>query len=348
MYPTGAREELIPPTMPAVYLPSPSSHKKHRHPKPSNLVYKSDFPTPKRTELQYLVKVHATALCRGELEWPHLLHRRETAAVIGHDICGTVLSTPHTDEHVREGPKFKVGDEVFGFIEQSRDGGAADCVAVEEWELGFRPKNLRAVEAAGLGMTGLMAYRGLQGLIEEIGNGNGKGGMLRVLVLDDGERGVGVTAVQMLRSKSLMGGASVWVCVATASDDEPFWKDELKVDEILTCDKDLDLVNMWREKGWEPVHLVFDCAGGETFKQAHDPSILRKEGKITTTVESYGGPLSVEPDASQLEIIGTLAEKGELKPYIDKVFELHEAEKAMEYLQSNKVKGRVVLRVNYD
>ncbi|WEW55396.1 hypothetical protein PRK78_000827 [Emydomyces testavorans] len=372
MQPTGASDKLIPPTMPAVYLPAPPHNRKHHKPKPTHLRYCANFPTPQRTDTQYLLKVHATALCRGELEWPHLLHRRDTGAIIGHDICGIVLSTPVTDEHLRDGPKFKVGDHVFGLIELGRDGAAADCVAAEEDELAFKPKNLCAVEAASLPHAALMAY---QALVERLGvetwlkeyGGKEETRPLRVLVLGaDGASGVGMQAIQMLRSRSLFGNVGVWICATakTKGDESVLRNGLLRVDEVIDCEEDSDdLVGVWRTRGLEPVHLVLDCVGDdETLRQARNKEILREDGRATTAAvetecqarelsgnrQISSAAFSVEPDAERLEIIRELVERGELKPYVDKVFDLHEAKEAMMYIESGRARGKVVLRVNYD
>ncbi|KMU88578.1 alcohol dehydrogenase [Coccidioides immitis H538.4] len=363
MQPTGASEELIPPTMPAVYLPT-HRYVKHRKPGPSNLVYRADFPTPTPTETQYLIKVQAAAVCRGELEWPHLLHRRETGAVIAHDICGTVLSTPFTDEHLRDGPKFKVGDRVFGLIEPSRDGGAADCVAAEEDELAFKPQNISAVEAASIPLPALMAYQGLfeqlrvNDWLKEV---HGVHKPLRLLILN-GASSVGIHAIQMLRSKSLLPSASICIFATTNSKQQSsFLRDKFHVDEVIDCAENPDLVEAWVQKGWAPVHLVLDCIGGKAHRQAHDEKIICKNGAITTTVGAesevreasknqhpHSQFVSIEPNGKHLEIIGKLVEKGELTPYVDKVFELHEVKEAMTFVEAGELRGRVVLHINYD
>ncbi|KAI1962050.1 hypothetical protein LOZ58_003130 [Ophidiomyces ophidiicola] len=357
MQPTSASEEYIPATMPAVYLP-PYSKRRRR---PSELVYQVDVPTARPTNTQYLIKVHFTALCRGELEWPRLLGCLDSGTVIGHDICGTVLSTPVIDEHVREGPKFKVGDQVFGFIEQARDGGAADCVTVEEDELAFKPQNLSAAEACSIPSSALIAYQGLylQLKIEEWLNSYGKKSEepLRVLVLN-GMDGIGIQVVQMLRSKSLFPGAQIWVCAATDSpNNESFLRNELHVDEVLPLSAAIDLVWVWTERRFTPVHLALDCGGSERFHQLSNTAILCKGGMSLSMVESDGetsnnniffGPLWVDPNEEQLAIISKLAERGELKPYVNKIFELHEAVDAMKYVESHKERGKVLLRVNYD
>ncbi|EEP77121.1 predicted protein [Uncinocarpus reesii 1704] len=360
MQPTGASEELIPPTMPAVYLPAPPSGK-NRKPKPSNLIYKADFPTPHCTETQYLVKVSATALCPGELEWPHLLHRRENGAVIGHDICGTVLSTPVADEHLPDGPRFKVGDRVFGLIELARDGGAADCVAAEEEELALKPQNISAVEAASIPLSALTAY---QILCEHIlfkdsmkEYGRHKDLPFRILILN-GTGDVGIQAIQILRSKSIWRGYHIWVCATTTTTEhERFLRDELHADEVLNSVENPDLAQVWKHRNWPQVHLILDCMGGGALSRACIQGILDKAGATTSALEAIcdpdkhqveGGYFGVKPNGVQLGMISKLVEDGEIKPYVDKVFELHEAKEAMEYVESRKARGKVVVHVNYD
>ncbi|OJD14912.1 hypothetical protein AJ78_04797 [Emergomyces pasteurianus Ep9510] len=410
-----AEQENIPSSIPALYLPLPPSHPytTANPPSPSTLAYTPNHPTPSPTETQYLLKIQTTALCRGELGWAETLSPPSTSAstctskqtasqqpnedhkrIPGHDISGVVLSTPRTDEHSITGPKFKVGDEVIGLLAFARDGGAADVAVAVEGELAFKPRNVSAVEAACLPLSGLTAWQAIfEGaeLKGWVGYSDGeadegeeeenekwrrewereKERVKRVLVLN-ASGGVGVMVCQLLRAKMLFGeeaeSGRFWVCGVCSGRNEEFVRGQLGVDEMLDYTKEKEgLGEAFRERGWEPVDLVVDCIGGQTLKQAHDAAVVRDGGIVISVAQAVPerklewegvrdaiakrGLASrffiVRPDGEQLEKIALLVEKGELRSFVEKEMELYEGRKAMELVESGRVRGKVVLRVNY-
>jgi NADPH:quinone reductase-like Zn-dependent oxidoreductase len=119
-----------------------------------------------------LVRVHAAAITRGELEWPE----KRLPAVPSYELSGEIAET---------------GDEVFALLPFDRDGAAADFVAVPAALLVPKPRRLTHVEAAALPMTALTAW---QALIE---HGELQAGE-RVLITG-ASGGVGHMAVQLAR-----------------------------------------------------------------------------------------------------------------------------------------------------
>lgn len=86
-----------------------------------------------------------------------------------------MISTP-----ARElGPRFKIGDVVFGSLSYKRDGGAAVYALAIEEELAWKPSNISAAEAATLAISALIAWYALfqfAGLAPfSKGNGSGDG-----------------------------------------------------------------------------------------------------------------------------------------------------------------------------
>jgi alcohol dehydrogenase len=53
----------------------------------------------------------------------------------------------------------------------------------------------------------------------------------------------------------------------------------------------------------------------------------------------------MKPSGRQLEIISELIEAGKIKPVIDQIFSFEEAQKAMEYSESGRAKGKIVLKI---
>src|ERR671918_2568568 len=127
-------------------------------------------PSPGAGEV--LVRVHAAAITRGELEWPS----DRLPAIVSYELSGVVADT---------------GEEVFALTPFDRDGVAAEYAAVPASMLAPKPASLSHVEAAALPMGGLSAW---QGLFEH--------GRLRRgerVIVTGARGGVGHLAVQLAR-----------------------------------------------------------------------------------------------------------------------------------------------------
>ncbi|PGG97153.1 hypothetical protein GX51_07459 [Blastomyces parvus] len=176
----------------------------------------------------------------------------------------------------------------------------------------------------------------------------------------------------MLRAKLLFGeGAGrgrFWVCGVCSGRNAGFVSGELGVDEVVDYTQEKEgLAEAFRKRGWEPVDLVLDCIGGPTLRQAYDPAVVRDGGIVVSVAQpvpeqepEWAGVRDaiarrgltskffiVRPDGEQLEKISSLVEEGQLKPVMDKEMELYQGREAMELVESGRVRGKVVLRVNY-
>src|SRR5689334_25330057 len=98
-----------------------------------------------------LVRVHAAAITRGELEWP--LDR--LPAIPCHELSGVV-------EELGPGVTgVAAGDEVFALTPFDRDGVAAEFAAVAAGLLAPRPRELSHAESAAMPLPALAALQGL-------------------------------------------------------------------------------------------------------------------------------------------------------------------------------------------
>ncbi|KAJ5960170.1 Alcohol dehydrogenase superfamily zinc-type [Penicillium vulpinum] len=130
--------------------------------KETNLVFDSCFPTPQPSSQQYLLKILTAAFCHDEIRLAELLNPpKSTPQIPLHSLCGTVISTPREDDEREEGPKFKIGDVVFGVVSYTRDGGAADYAVATEKELALKPENITVAGAAALALPSLTAWQAL-------------------------------------------------------------------------------------------------------------------------------------------------------------------------------------------
>jgi NADPH:quinone reductase-like Zn-dependent oxidoreductase len=127
---------------------------------------------PVRAEGEVLVRVHAAAITRDELEWPV----DRLPAVPSYELSGVIVDTD---------------EEVFALTPFDRDGVAAEYASVPSAVLAAKPARLTHVEAAALPMGGLSAWQGL------FVHGHLQAGE-RVLVTG-ASGGVGHLAVQLAR-----------------------------------------------------------------------------------------------------------------------------------------------------
>lgn len=99
-----------------------------------------DVPTPGEGDV--LVRVHAAAITRGELDWP----TDRLPAIVSYELSGAIVET---------------GEEVYALTPFDRDGAAAEYVVVPSSVLAPKPESLSHVEAAALPMGALSAWQGL-------------------------------------------------------------------------------------------------------------------------------------------------------------------------------------------
>ncbi|CAG8051190.1 unnamed protein product [Penicillium salamii] len=303
------------------------------------LVLDTDFPTPQPSAHQYLLKVQAATLSQGELQLTKDLNpTKVTPKIPFHCLCGTVISTPAEDHAQDNGPRFKIGDVVFGLVDYTRQGGAADYVLATEDEIALKPVNISATDAAALVSPALTSWQALSrypGLQPTTFEENQIKRPLRLFVTNVCCE-VGQIVVQLLRAESSsFFSVSPWVCASCTCVEEEFVRHHCDVDELLVipqspAQNEYDIATMFRDRHWDPVDIVLDCAGGEVFRRAHTPSVVRNGGVAMTCVDAWpeqdpvgtteqgalGGEnrepqshfLAVNPDGAALRQIASLVE----------------------------------------
>jgi NADPH:quinone reductase-like Zn-dependent oxidoreductase len=251
------------------------------------------------------------------LEWPV----DRLPAIPSYELSGAVEAVGPGVDRLTE------SDEVFALTPFDRDGVAAEYSAVPADVLAPKPETIDHVESAAIPMGALTAWQGLfvHGQLEQ-----GE----RVLVLG-AAGGVGHLAVQLARSRR----AHV---AGTASSSG--------VDIIRSsgAEEVIDRTTERFEDAIQPVDLVFDTAGGELLRRSR--AVLRPGGRIVTVAESPPEGIDatyfvVEPDRDLLLGISRLVDRDELRPTIDRVYELGDAQAAFERSMEAGKRGKVVLRV---
>ena len=302
----------ISPTMRAIRLRAPGG--------PAELAFEQ-IETPRLNAGEALVKVHAAAITRDELEWP----TDRLPAIPSYELSGVVAAVALGVDAV------EIGEPVYALTEFDRDGAAADYAAIPATLLAPKPRSVDHVESAAVPLAALSAWQGLfdHGRLEE-----GQ----RALILG-AAGGVGHFATQLARRRGVhvIGTASP----ANAESARGFGAHEV-----------LDHAN-GRFEGIDEVDLVFDTVGGELLE--HSTALVRKGGRlVSVAAEPPEIPAEaridaryfvVEPNREQLVELGRLVDSGDLRPSIDSVFPLEEARAAFERSMAGGKGGKVVLRV---
>lgn len=275
--------------------------------------------TPRPTAGQALVRVHAAALTRDELEWPV----ERLPAIPSYELSGVVVGLGSGVGDVT------VGDEVYGMTAFDRDGVAADYAAIPTGLLAPKPRALSHVEAAAVPLAALSAW---QALFEHGRLAAGE----RVLI-HGAAGGVGQFATPLASRH----GAHVIATTSTAGVERAR---ELGADVVID-----HTAGPW-DAGIEPVDLVFDTTGGERLRRS--PSVLREGGRLVSVAAEppqATGVSSVyfvvEPNREQLAQIARLLDDGLPPPAIDSVLPLEEAVSAFERSMAAAKRGKVVLDV---
>jgi NADPH:quinone reductase-like Zn-dependent oxidoreductase len=278
-----------------------------------------DVPRPQPGDV--LVRVHAAAITRDELDWPV----DRLPATPSYEVSGVVAAvTPGVTD-------VEPGVDVYALMGFDRDGAAAGYAVVRDLELAAKPRTLAHVEAAAFPMPALTAW---QAMFDH--GGLTEGG--RVLI-HGATGGVGHMATQLARWR----GAHV---IATVSGAKSKHASGFGADEVI--DRSMERF----EDVIEPVDLVLDTVGGAAL--ARSAGVLRPHGRLVTIAEEPPATVRaqvdtvyfvVEGSGAQLAELTALVEAGSLRPAIDSVFPFDDARAAFERSMAPDTRGKVVMQV---
>ena len=310
---------------------------------------------PELRDDDVLIQIHAasvnaldTKIKSGEFK---LILPYRLPLILGNDVAGRV---------VRVGPRvrsFKPGDEVYARPDDDRIGTFAEFIAVKESSLALKPGNLSMVEAASLPLVALTAW---QVLVETARLKRGQ----KVLI-HAGSGGVGTIAIQL--AKHL--GAFVATTTSASNID---WVKALGADVVIDYKKQ-DFATALRD-----YDVVMNSLGNEELKKSlqvlkpggHLISISGPPTPAFAVARGLAWPLQqvlrllsfgirqkakkngceytfvfMRADGAQLREITSLVEAGAIRPVVDKVFPFQDTHKALDYVDSGRAKGKVVVQV---
>lgn len=282
-------------------------------------------PTPKPNEV--LVKIYATSVTSGDarlrssnfpaIAWlfVRLVYGlfKPKKEILGHEFSGIVEAVG------KEVTKYKVGDEVVGTPTMLPSGSYTEYLCIPENRkkgvLALKPKTLSFNEAAVLPVGGITALFLLQKAKLDKGQN----------VLIYGASGsVGSHAIQIAKAQ----GATVTAVCSNSN---------FNMVKSLGADATLDYSIMDYSSLDQKFDIVFDAVGKTSKSKAI--KILKKEGKFVST------QALTNPGQEHLNKLCELADKGKLKPFIDKTFSLSDIVNAHEYVDTGRKRGNVAIEV---
>lgn len=314
-----------------------------------------DLPEPIVKDHEVLVEIHAASvnlldskIKSGEFK---LILPYKMPLVLGHDVAGIIVKTGAKVKN------FKMGDEIYSRPSDFHIGTFAEFISIDEKDIALKPKNLSMEEAASIPLVGLTAW---QALIEQSNVQKGQ-----KVFIQAGSGGVGTFAIQL--AKYL--GATV----ATTASEKSFevlknlgadvlidYKTQDFEDALIDYDVVLNSQdNKTLEKSFEvikPGGKIVSISGPPTpiFAEEHRlpwyvklatrflSSKIRKRAKKQNVNYSF---LFMTANGKQLSEITHLIENGKIKPVIDKVFAFEKTNDALQYIESGRAKGKVVIKM---
>lgn len=315
-----------------------------------------DVPIPTPGPRDILIAVRAAGLNpvdfkirQGKLR---AILRSKLPFVLGNELAGDVIAIGS------QVSRFRVGDRVFARVAKDRAGAFAEQACVDEDHAAHMPGNLDYTTAAAVPLAGLTA---LQALRDELGVKPGQ-----TVFISGGAGGVGTFAIQI--AKWL--GAHV---TTTASR-----RGEALV-RSLGCDAVIDYTVQDISSVTDRFDAGFDLIGGTTLGQMFG---IMKPGTTVVSIAAIPEPqtairdlgdrwalaaifwfmsysirsrakragvryryLFMHPSGSDLAQLAGLIEQGELKVTIDTTYPLAKIAEALDYVESGRAKGKVVVTI---
>ena len=314
-----------------------------------------EVPIPEVGEYDVLAEIHSASLNPvdfkirdGKLK---VLLKYDMPLILGSDFSGIVTQVGSKVS------RFKVGDEIYSKTPKNQMGTWAEFVAVREDAIALKPANLTFEEAAAIPLVGLTSYQVLHDVLEV------KKGQR--LLIQAGSGGVGTFAIQLAKEMgayvaTTVSDAGVDLVKSLGADKVINYKAEKFEDVLSDYDAVYDtLGGEFLEKAFrivKPGGNIVSISGlpNARFGKEYGVGIIKTgffsliSRKLTQLEKQYGVRytfLFMSHSGKQLQIIGELIEKGKIKPVVDRVFPFNEAQDAVQYIESGRAKGKVVIKI---
>jgi NADPH:quinone reductase-like Zn-dependent oxidoreductase len=255
--------------------------------------------------------------------------------ILGNDFSGIVVESSYDSHPIR------AGDEVYGMTMVPRFSGTyAEYITVPATCIARKPRSLSHVEAAAVPLAALTAW----GAVVDVAKAH-EG---QVMLIHAGAGGVGHFAIQF----AAFFGARV---ITTGSTRNAGWLRELGAAQVI------DYSTTRFEDVAANVDVVIDLIGN-TVDQTGTRSLgVLKPGGLLVNVPTGSWPSLLEDaaaagvrasgyrvpaDGSTLAVISRLLESGDVRVFVDQVFDLDRAAEAHAALETGHTRGKIVLKVS--
>ena len=325
----------------------------------------SDAPEPVAGPAEAVVSVRAVALNHLDVWVRRGIpgHKLPLPLIAGAEVAGVIHAIGENNagwkagDEVLVAPGFSCGlciaclsgnDSLcasFGIFGETKNGGAAERIAVPIRNLMSKPKNLSFEEAAALPLDMLTAWHML------VARAQLRPG--ETVLVQAGGSGVGSAGIQIAK----LWGATVY---ATASTDEKCARAKALGADVVINYRDKDFSTEVRAlTGKRGVDVVFEHVGGETFEKSL--RLLVKGGRLVTCGATAGPEATINlrlvffkllsilgstmGSIAELREIMRHVEAGRLRPVVDRVMRLEDIAEAHRILENRQAFGKLVLRV---
>lgn len=296
----------------------------------------AEVPTPTPGPGQLQLRVHAAAVNPIDWKirngWMQQRFGAEFPMTLGFDASGVVTA-------IGDGVSdFKPGDEVYTRSVSGPGGCYAEYVAVDASVSAPKPAGLDHAAAAAIPLAALTALNGLRDC------GRLQAGQHVLIAGASG--GVGTYAVQIARN---MGARVTGTCSTP----------NVELVNALGADEVIDYTRQEVLEGTGLYDLVYDTVGALPYPEAK--SLLRGDGVYMTLVptegiefytvgettrQAGGGYFLIwAPRRSDLETLTGWAEAGRLRSIIDSEYSLDDIRAAHERSETERARGKIVIRV---
>lgn len=308
-----------------------------------------DVPKPTPDDYEILIRVQASSINSADLHVmkadPFLVRLafgmfKPAHPILGADVAGVVEMV---GSRVTQ---FKPGDEVFGDLSGRNWGGFAEYASARADSVAIKPVNLTFQQAAAIPLAGVTALQGLRDV------GKIKPGQ-KVLVYGAGG-GVGTFLIQLAK---FFGTIVTAACHPSKLEKLK----ELDIDFVLDYTKD-----DFTRNGQLKYDIICDVGGKKSLREF--TSSLSENGTYILFGDSISKVLKLQtfgsssllfgnkesqalksflatPKKEDLTYLKQLCENEKIKPIIDRVFALNEVPQAIQYLESGKALGKIVISI---
>lgn len=304
-----------------------------------DVLHLSEIERPTRVNAEFLVKVVAAGV--NPIDFKTRSGKGASSAipvfpaVLGNDFSGIVVESSY------EAHPIKAGDEVYGMTMVPRFSGTyAEYITVPGIAIARKPRGLSHVEAAGVPLAALTAW----GAVVDVAKAHEGQRML----IHAGSGGVGHFAIQFAN----YFGAHV---ITTGSTRNASWLSELGASQVI------DYSTTRFEDVVKDVDVVIDLIGNAMDDTGTRSLSVLKPGGLIVNVPTGSWPTLMEDaaaagvrasgyrvsaDGATLAVISRVLDSGDVRVFVDQVFDLDQAAEAHIALETGHTRGKIVLKVS--